>query len=118
VKDQKKGSDMLYAEHKIANWEDKLIERRDFWIDCAVGVKPYDGKSGKIACKSMNCESRKTISDFLDSGKRTKSFDYETTREASKAAYKFENTVERYLLNVKVKQNGNRVTLTRARFRG
>ena len=112
-----KGSDM-YAEHKIANWEEKLIERRDFWLDCAIGAKPYERKDGEIACKSMNYESRKAVFDFLDSGKRTKSFDYETTREASKAAYKFENAVERYHMNVKVKQNGNRVTLTRARLRG
>ena len=108
----------MYAEYNLVNWEDKLIERVELWRDVSMEKKKSDKKP--IIQKGRYQEDKKTLMEFLDSGKRAKAIDYETTREASNKAYRYNYVIEHGGLSgkVKVRQNGNRVILTAKKTRG
>ena len=112
----------MYAEYNLIDWEKRLIERRELWLDASAGVKSNSDvhiwKKEDNGLKSSYYENKKVVMDFLDSGKRVKSFDYDSTREADREFYKFEHVVGKYHLNAKVKKNGSRVTLIKSILRG
>lgn len=112
---------MLQNEYRLTDWEDRLIEERELWLDViAIPGTSYETKRKNeiVIDKGYYYENKSLAMEFLESGKRTRSFDYETAREANYQAYVFEQVIERYHLNARVKHNGTRVTLTKTRSRG